>query len=843
MNFKTTYALFGILAVMLAVLGVALFVEPAPKDASDYLLPSVHNKVSELKAEDVDRVEIQRNKPEVQKIVFTRDPDGKSWKMTEPFEARADSFAVTGLVRDVLDARREPGADTPPSLSEYGLDPPTEVITVAKGDREVKLNVGDTSPGKENQVVYVTSSEKPKEGTSVRKSSLESAFKKVNDFRERSLLASNDSEIQSIKISEAKKEPVVLTKVDAGNWKYTEPAFGTAEMEGEPPPPGAPTADKAPSGVRALLNDVTALRVDKSDDFVADGVDDKDLAKYDLDPAKDPVLRVDIDKSDVAVKDEKKPVTKVGLLIGVGKATDGKYYARLDGEHSVVRVASKDVDPIRKLLDERDALRDRALVRFENFKNPDAVQVTNAAGTFEIVRAEPAKPWELYRGDNAVKADDKSVQDAINQLTQKNIVRAFPPLNADPAKLGLDKPTAVVSLWVDGVVKEEKKDEKADEKKDAAKDEKKDEKKPEKKAEEKKPVRPKLKDQPTVRLSFGNVDSNLVAVKREAGGETSLMKVPVSVLDNLKNGPLHYADRTLPKFNDTDPLQDVTKLAIVRNGVTTEVTKDPKAATPDVAWKIDKPAGLAGRTADAAAVDAILRDLDGLRAVKLVTETAEPEVVDREFGLKTPSVKATVTVTRDGKSADYEYEFGKDADANKTYARQGQRPKLVFEVDKASLAPLAKDLQDPTIFRFDAAKAKTLKITGWKEVNGTPTPLEFERKDASTWIAKAPKDFRVSSEKLNHLVSELATERAVKFLDRKATPKEREDDGLTPEKGALVFEVSVDGEKEPYVLSVGNLDADKNAYLATANRLGDSIFTVRKDIFEKPKEKPAFFNP
>jgi hypothetical protein len=75
------------------------------------------------------------------------------------------------------------------------------------------------------------------------------------------------------------------------------------------------------------------------------------------------------------------------------------------------------------------------------------------------------------------------------------------------------------------------------------------------------------------------------------------------------------------------------------------------------------------------------------------------------------------------------------------------------------------------------------------------------------------------------------------------TPKEREEDGLTPEKGGLVIEVTVESEKEPFVLAVGNLDADKAGYFATANRAGDTLFTVAKDTFEKAKEKPAYFNP
>jgi hypothetical protein len=861
MNFKTTYILFGIVVVLLATLGVALVLEPVQPGESDYVLQSAHRKDTEIKPDQVTRVEISRTKPEAETLVFERDADGKTWHVTKPYQLRADSSAVTGLIRDVLDAQRDPMSDLPPSPANVGLDPPEQVVTLAKEGRDVKLNIGAVTAGTENQDVYVSSSDSPKQGLPVKKSRLEGVFKKLNDFRDRTLLASSDFDIRTVKLSEGKKVPVELTKTSDAHWKYVEPPYGVAEMEGETPPPGAPNAaDKAPTGVRPLLTDLTNLRVDKTEDFVADDVSDKDLGKYNLDPAKDPVLRVEIektapakeeDKKEEEKKDENKGGPKVALLVGVGKAVDGKYFARLDGESSVVKVAAKDVDPLSKLLDDPGAVRDRNLVRFETTKTPDAIEIKNGSGNFELFHQEP-KPWELYRGDREVKADDKAIQDLTTQLTQKGIVRSFPDSKTDLATLGLDKPSAVVSLWVDGLAKEEPKEEKAKDKPEEKKDEKKDEKKTDKKdqkvdekKDEKKPAVPKLKEpqKPTVRLSFGRVDSNLVAVKREAGGETTVMKVPATILELVQKGPLVYTDRALPKFNEGDPLQDVTKLFLTRNGVTTEITKDAKASAPSEAWKIDKPANLAGRTADASAVEGIVRALDGLRATKLVTEKAEPDVVNHEFGLKTPTTRATVTVTKDGKPTTYEYEFGKDANATNVYARQGQRPDLVFEVDKADLAPLSKDLQDPTFFHFDAAKAKTLKLTGWKEVTGSPMTLDFERKDATTWTAKAPAGFNVSSEKVNHLISALASGRAVKFLDRKVTPKEREEDGLLPDKGGLVIEVAVEGEKEPFVLDVGNLDADKTAYLATANRLGDSLFTIRKDVFEKPKEKPAFFNP
>ena len=299
MNFKTTYILFGIVLVLLATLGVALFLEPVSPGESDYVLQSVHRKDSELKPEQVTRVEIGRTKPEAETLVFERDADGKTWHVAKPYPLRADSFAVTGLIRDVLDAQRDPGADVPPSLKEFGLDPPGTVVTLSKDGREVKLNVGDVSAGTENQRVWVTSSDNPKQGVPVKKSRLEGVFKKLNDFRDKTLLAGSDIDIRSVKLSEGKKTPLELAKTSDARWKYVEPAYGIAEMEGETPPPGAPPpADKAPTGVRPLLTDLTSLRVEKNEDFVADEVADKAyLAKYNLDPAKDAVLRVEIEKT------------------------------------------------------------------------------------------------------------------------------------------------------------------------------------------------------------------------------------------------------------------------------------------------------------------------------------------------------------------------------------------------------------------------------------------------------------------------------------------------------------------------------------------------------------------
>lgn len=824
MNLRTTYILFCLLGGFILLFAAAMYMEPAAP-SSNFVLP---NAQKNIKPEDVERVEIDRKRPVEEKLVFAKDAETKKWRITEPRELRADTFAVDGLVRQLLRAERDAKADKPRNLQEWGLDPEAATVTLTAGDKTATLHVGDLSP--DEAVLYVTSSDRPKEALAVRKSSLGDVLKKVVEFRDRDLLGRAESDMQSIRIVDGKKV-VALKKVDDSHWTYTEPAYGSAEMEGEPTPAAA-VGEKPPSGVRPLLQDLSSLRVDfksdKDNDFVADDVPDADLAQYNLDPAKSKILRIEIEKAE-GTKAEGKAPSKVTLLLGIDKAVDGKYFAHIEGEKNVVKVAAKEVDPLIKLTEDPAALRDRTLVRFDGFKTPDALDVKNGAGLLEFRREEATKPWQLYRGDSPTAVDEKAVQGLLSLLTQKNVVRTFPDPKSSPADLGLDKPAAVVSLWVDGIAKEDKKDDKKDEKK-----------------EEKKPdAKPKLKsDKPTVRLIFGKVENNLVTVQREIGDEKILVMVPSHFLERVKDGPLAYLDRALPKFNELNPALNVTKLTLMRSGVTTEITKDAKVAAPDQAWKFDKPADLAGRTADTRAVETILSTLNGLTTPKFVSDKADAEIVDKEFGLKTPNLKATITVSKGDKPTAYDYEFGKDLDMQTVYARQGQRPNLVFAAEKMALKPLSADLLDPTVVRFDPAKVKALKLTGWKDVTGTPITLQFERKDGTEWKAVKPEGFVVSSSKVNQLLAELSALRAEKFLAKKvATPKEREDNGLTPDKGSLAVEITVEGEKDPIVLHVGSLDAEKTAYLTTTNRLGDELFKVRKDVWEKAREKPAFFSP
>src|SRR5947209_2728559 len=176
MNFKTTYVLFGILGVVLVVFALALWMGPTTGGESKWVLPSIHDPANPVDAKDIDTVVIERSQPKAETLEFVK--DGDRWKMTKPHSFRVDRYLVDQVVRQALDAQREEKADLTSDLKQWELDSPTVTVTLRKGDeKEWKVNLGSESRGGTSAVVYVTSSERPKEPMAVRRTNLDTVFK------------------------------------------------------------------------------------------------------------------------------------------------------------------------------------------------------------------------------------------------------------------------------------------------------------------------------------------------------------------------------------------------------------------------------------------------------------------------------------------------------------------------------------------------------------------------------------------------------------------------------------------------------------------------------------------
>jgi hypothetical protein len=841
MNFRTTYVLFAVLFAFLAVMLLVQLFGTHTQDQREYALPSVHDIVKPVKADDIESVEIQRFRPKEETLRFYKDSSG-TWRCKDP-EVRLVNGLVRQIIDQVLGARKDEEADLTSDLKKFGLDSPAEKVTIisAGGAKEWWLNIGDQSPGGTGAIVYVTSSDEPKSPMAIRKSDIESIFKTLTELRAKDLLADNSFDISQVNIQAGSKPPVDLEKSADGKWRFKQPAFGEAETDAEAPAtPGTPPTPGHIGAVNDLLSAVSSLRVDHDTDFDTAGAKDTELAQKGVAKDKPDLMRIEIKKQSGGFGQEAKPATTDALLIG--KKVDDKgeqYYARLESDANIVKIPATKVTGLLKLAEDPTPLRNRDLVSADSSR-VDAIDLQPAGrDTLEFRKSGLPAQWKLYEGGKPQDVDMVAVQSLLTSLTAKRLVKDFPAATKTDAELGFDKPTAVVSLWSDGLKKEEKPAEepKKDEAKDAAKTDeaKKDGDKKEPAKDDKKPVsqQPAVKDpKPTIKLTFGKRDKDLVYVKREAGADVARLAVPATVLDRASEGKLAYFDKRFP----VKPYpEDAVKVVLTRDGNTYEMarTRGEKEMSP---WKLSLPKDLAGRTVENLKIQRILSTFAHLVASKLVADKLTDNDLER-FGLKNPAEKLVITTDHDKKTEETTYLLGKETDDKEgVYAKLANQD-LVFVVPKSMAESLKGDLQDPVILQFDVAKVKAMKLTGWQDLVGSPFTLQLERKSATDWTVKAPADYKVDAGLAESFLASLNGLRAISFIGTRTGAKP--DQKFDLKDGGLEITLTMDGEAQPTTVQVGTKAAE--GWYTMCSKLPGDVFLTPLDKFEKIKGRPAYF--
>lgn len=777
MNFKTTYLLFALLVVLIGALVVVLVSGPGDKGGTSYLFPSMHAKEDPVKAKDIIKVVLTRSSGADGRIVFER-TDDNTWKITEPRSLAADSPRVNNMVESIIEARLSE-EEAPKSLSKTGLEKPSRVVTLYTKDKDWTLNVGETTMGgMEHAHAFVTTNERKTKPLAVKKSAIESALEGLAHFRGKDLLGDNVLDVRGITVTQGKKPTVELRK-EKDRWVMKQPPYGTVE--------GADIVSK--------LGD---LRIDhrneKDSDFVKDGVEAGKLAEYNLDPAKDEVLRIAVTRG------EGKSATTTTAVVGVGKEVKDqkKYYATVeDGKtRDVVKVGVESVKAFKDLIDDPGKLRSKSLLALDGFKQPDAIDVRNSWGDLEFRKPENAKGWELYRDKTNTPVEDNEVRQLVEALNKKDVISSF----EDPSKkkeLGLEKPDVVVKVWADALDKPDPKT----------------------------PGKPVIKKdaKPAAELRFGNRVRGMVAVERVWDGDAAIALVPESLLDQVRKGPLAYADKAIPKFNPGRSDQDVTKIEITRGGETLEVTR----ATEKDPWTFTKPANLKGRKASTMSILNVLDDLNSLRAEEIVAEKPDAKDMTGTYELAKPPVRVVVTMTKDKKDTTQTFDLGKETPRG-VYFKRGDK-EMVYLINQGILGAIKKELRDTSVFNFDPDKVTSLTVKGWNNLFGSVHVLSFEKKDGN-WVVKAPPMFNLDGNKATDVVRELSRLQAEKFV-----PSGK---GLKPAEGALEIEVGLP-DKQTATLTVGEMDGVN--YFATSDQLKGEVVLIPRGLFEEMKKAPVFF--
>jgi hypothetical protein len=294
---------------------------------------------------------------------------------------------------------------------------------------------------------------------------------------------------------------------------------------------------------------------------------------------------------------------------------------------------------------------------------------------------------------------------------------------------------------------------------------------------------------------------------------------------------LAFLDPSVPGF----PVTDVTALELVRGPEKFEVVRDKEPKQEE--WTLKEPKDLPGRTAaDAGEVNRVLDLLSSLNAKKWVKKVdAKDAKALTPFGLDKPALTVTVTVKKKGedKGEPHAFKFGKESDVAGdkpgVYAMEGNSD-LVFLIDPGTVKTLREaELRDRTLFKFDAAKVKEIKVTIRKDKEAERTPVFERNAETGAWIIKSGlADFRLDEDKVDALVRMLANLHVERFVSFKGAPKP--EFKLGDKEAPLRIEVLMDDGKTKHELTIGAAQ-ERNGYYAQSNSLPGVVFLVPFDRF------------
>ena len=852
MNFRTTFILGGIFLGMLLLMVLAISVGPGVEDQGRLLFPELLKNagVDVNPAESMVALRLERTRPVAQTIELKRDPQTRQWMLEQPVQGLADSFMVNNLVRALVQSRREEDKDAQVSLGKSGLKEPSATLTLTDKDGvEHTLSVGQTVPGATGNLLFVLSSGR-KGAQVVQERDFEGLFRPLGAWRDRTLLAA-EADVDQFKLSMGPTgaKPAVSLRKTLGNWRYEAPAFGLAE-------PAATTSLGAPAqgtpDIGTLLRAIGALRVEQAgekpgdrDDFLAEGVrDPAALAEYGLDPARNRVLRLEVERA-VVTRDtqaESSPQTtnsSATLLIGLDKPVQKPagggvggaaipaapafkgYQSTVEGTGSVVLVPAAPIDELLRLLEDPALVRDRAVLRLAG--EPDWIEITNGLGTLELVREGTS--WKLHKPGEAEGRDvEPTVVPALLEslrAARGQFIAADTPMRR--AELELDRPRdkqVAIRFWVGGIVSPEKNSPPKDEK-DAV---------PEKGPVVAAVTQPKRKDQPaTAEVVLGRRQGEEVSLLRVNGPDQAVMLVPRGLLDLAEQGPLAYMDRKIPTphgnaaIGQDLAIDQVTGVSLRRGAESISVARKDK----NDPWKFTAPSDRAVLPVDPQAIRTLLVNIGSLQARKLLSEKPD-QLASR--GLEPPAMSVILTIPGpDGKAQAKTLYLGRETGDGGIFARADWHPP-VFTVDLATRGVLEAPWENRSLFpALDPAKLTRIKLTGWQSVNGSPVSLVLER-DKDQWLARDPaSDFPVAQARVTTLLQAL---KALKFEKILAYSGGGEPGlSLDPAKNGLLIEWTTEGEKDPVRLTIGR--AEGAGFAAASSLLPGMAVVVPKAPFEE----------
>ncbi len=132
-----------LLAGIFAGLGLYLYFVELPEQRTEVATATQAKQILPFEQAQITALRVRSHSGEV----VLNQPSGRPWEITAPIQTDADQRQVQALLRALVTGKISRLVETHPvSLTPFGLDHPSTVVTVTAGDREETLSIGDAGP-------------------------------------------------------------------------------------------------------------------------------------------------------------------------------------------------------------------------------------------------------------------------------------------------------------------------------------------------------------------------------------------------------------------------------------------------------------------------------------------------------------------------------------------------------------------------------------------------------------------------------------------------------------------------------------------------------------------------
>ncbi|MHC4321887.1 MAG: DUF4340 domain-containing protein [Planctomycetota bacterium] len=687
MKFRTT-----IILLIIAGIGAAyIFLYDKQQYRTDVWVQRQQMVLPDYKPGQINKIEMKRGDTNI----VLESTDNERWRMVEPLQLRADKAEVEEILAQFEFLRKvgviKESETENFSLKEYGLETPGLIVNLW-------LKKGSMVGGTAGDVTKYTVNIGDRLAAGQDTVYITAGDDKDVSVVDAKFLEKVDKEINDLRNKwafEYDKHAVERVRLESGE---NEPVVcSKAEQLWWITQPLSDRADT--ERIKDILDELKNLKIAK-EDFVSDS--DEDVINYGLDK---PVFTISIGTTDDV------------QTLHLGHSLDEKIYAKLDGESSIFLVH----DIILRDLDlELNDLRDKQFLRFDAIGTYGIEKIDMTSSDTNLVMEKTVQYDWMIKSPKLILADRDTVREFVEKIKDLQIQQYIDDSGANFDKYGLADSPIEVSVFR------------------------------------------RIGEGETVKFLIGNADENggLCYVRRD--GEDAVYTVPTeNFYDIAKAGYLAFRDKLVMEF----PKETAQKIVINRDGKTLvcETAEDSTMRRPK--WNMISPVSM---EAELDSINQVVWNLSFLLADKIVTLSAENPA---DYGFDNPLVKASVTYEDSGAAAHSGEVISEKGDLVKpkelktkmllignkvepekdksNYYAKVDGQDMIFQVGWTDVRDYSIELVTRTLFSFDSANAKSIKIIHPEK------ELLFQKNEEHVWQMIKPENMPLSGNLADRIISSM----------------------------------------------------------------------------------------